>query len=186
MLSKEDERPRLPGGGNLTTAYLNRIATAVPPHDMHRPFSPSPRACCPKARPAISFAAWFASRPSSTVTPSSSPSSPRMAPCRTQDALFVRGNFPSTARRMKAFEQFAPQLARSALDKLALTEAERQGITHVIVTSCTGLYAPGLDYEIVEISRAQPLGRTHLDRLHGLLRRHQRAQSRASHRSLRA
>src|SRR5580698_7636919 len=65
-------------------------------------------------------------------------------------AFFVPGNFPTTARRMQAFEQFAPRLARCALDKLALAQEERSAITHVIVTSCTGLYAPGLDYDIVE------------------------------------
>jgi predicted naringenin-chalcone synthase len=50
---------------------------------------------------------------------------------------------------MKLFERFAPQLAQSALDNLKLTDRERQSITHVIVTSCTGLYAPGLDFEVV-------------------------------------
>jgi predicted naringenin-chalcone synthase len=66
------------------------------------------------------------------------------------DAFFVPSNFPTTARRMQSFEQFAPRLARCALDKLALAQEERRAITHVIVTSCTGLYAPGLDYDIVE------------------------------------
>jgi len=65
------------------------------------------------------------------------------------DSFFVRGDLPTTARRMQAFEQFAPRLAQSALDKLALSQEERRAITHVIVTSCTGLYAPGLDYDIV-------------------------------------
>ncbi len=69
---------------------------------------------------------------------------------RDADGLYVKGNFPSTACRMKVFEHFAPKLARAALDKLALTDEERHGITHVIVTSCTGLYAPGLDHEAVE------------------------------------
>jgi predicted naringenin-chalcone synthase len=36
------------------------------------------------------------------------------------------------------------------VDRLALTEKERSGITHVLVTCCTGLYAPGLDFEIVD------------------------------------
>src|SRR5580658_10261035 len=72
------------------------------------------------------------------------------------DAMFVRGHFPSTARRMEAFRQFAPQLARCALLKLALTDSERQEITHVVVTCCTGLYAPGLDYEIIELSQLNP------------------------------
>ncbi len=75
---------------------------------------------------------------------------------RDADGLYVKGNFPSTARRMKAFEQFAPTLARAALDKQSLTEEERYGITHVIVTSCTGLYAPGLDYEVVGYLELDP------------------------------
>lgn len=31
-----------------------------------------------------------------------------------------------------------------------MSEKERSGITHVLVTCCTGLYAPGLDFEIVD------------------------------------
>jgi alpha-pyrone synthase len=51
---------------------------------------------------------------------------------------------------MEIFERFAPKLAQKTLDKLSLTEEERSGITHVIVTSCTGLYAPGLDFDILD------------------------------------
>jgi predicted naringenin-chalcone synthase len=65
------------------------------------------------------------------------------------EQIYEAGSFPVTARRMKFFESFAPQLARGTLDKLALTEEERRSVTHVIVTSCTGLYAPGLDFEVV-------------------------------------
>jgi predicted naringenin-chalcone synthase len=50
---------------------------------------------------------------------------------------------------MQAFEKFAPQLAACALNKLGMTQDERARVTHVLVTSCTGLYAPGLDYDIV-------------------------------------
>jgi predicted naringenin-chalcone synthase len=65
------------------------------------------------------------------------------------ESLYEPGSFPTTARRMKFFERFAPQLARTALDRLELTSEERRSVTHVIVTSCTGLYAPGLDFEVV-------------------------------------
>jgi predicted naringenin-chalcone synthase len=51
---------------------------------------------------------------------------------------------------MQLFEQSAPVLMRKAVDRLALSEEERSGITHVLVTCCTGLYAPGLDFEIVD------------------------------------
>jgi predicted naringenin-chalcone synthase len=60
------------------------------------------------------------------------------------------GSFPNTARRMELFEQSAPLLMRKTVDRLALNEKERSGITHVLVTCCTGLYAPGLDFEIVD------------------------------------
>jgi predicted naringenin-chalcone synthase len=75
---------------------------------------------------------------------------------RDAEELYVLGDFPRTARRMEAFERFAPRLAQCALNRLAVTEAERDGITHVIVTSCTGLYAPGLDYDIVNHLQLSP------------------------------
>jgi predicted naringenin-chalcone synthase len=68
---------------------------------------------------------------------------------RDGEHIFALGAFPNTARRMQLFERFAPRLAHCALDKLALTLDQRRSITHVIVTSCTGLYAPGLDFEVV-------------------------------------
>jgi len=64
--------------------------------------------------------------------------------------LYRAGDFPATAQRMAIFEQLAPQLQRQALDRLALTDAERRSIGHVIVTCCTGLFAPGLDFEAVQ------------------------------------
>ena len=67
-----------------------------------------------------------------------------------RDAFYRLGSFPNTARRMELFEQCAPVLMRKAVDRLALNEKERPGITHVLVTCCTGLYAPGLDFEIVD------------------------------------
>ena len=51
---------------------------------------------------------------------------------------------------MELFEQRAPVLMRKAVDQLALNEEELSGITHLLVTCCTGFYAPGLDFEIVD------------------------------------
>jgi len=140
----------------MTTAYINRIATAVPPHDMHQAFLPFAESLLPEGTPRNLFrrmARMAAIDHRYTF----------LRPIVTQDgllqdetSLFVRGSFPSTGVRMQAFEKFAPRLARSALEKLALTETERQGISHVVVTCCTGLYAPGLDYEIVEVLKLNP------------------------------
>ncbi len=65
-------------------------------------------------------------------------------------SLYRAGNFPATSKRMELFEMFAPRLLRSALDRLALSSEERDSIGHVIVTCCTGLYAPGLDFTAIE------------------------------------
>lgn len=64
--------------------------------------------------------------------------------------VYRSGEFPSTAERMKLFERFAPKLATKALDNLALSSKERDRIRHVIVTCCTGLYAPGLDFAAID------------------------------------
>ncbi len=57
---------------------------------------------------------------------------------------------------MKVFETFAPVLARRAVDRLLLTDDQRRSITHLIVTTCTGLYAPGLDFDIMDYLKLDP------------------------------
>src|SRR6202522_2320560 len=135
----------------MTTAYLNRIATAVPEHDVHDTFVifaekmlADPRLRAVFRRMVIR--ANIAHRYSFLDPQQGSPPSSR------HDAheFYRLGNFPNTARRMELFEQSAPVLMRKAVDRLALSEEERAGITHVLVTCFTGLYAPGLDFEIVD------------------------------------
>jgi predicted naringenin-chalcone synthase len=140
----------------MTTAYLNRIATAVPPHDMHRAFIPFAESLLPEGTPRNLYRRMIRLSAIDHRYSFLKPIVTRDGTLQDEDALFVRGSFPSTARRMEAFRQFAPQLARCALLKLALTDSERQGITHVIVTCCTGLYAPGLDYEIIDLAQLNP------------------------------
>ncbi|MGD0156708.1 MAG: type III polyketide synthase [Terracidiphilus sp.] len=140
----------------MTTAYLNRIATAVPPHDMHPAFIEFAHSMLPEGTPRNLFRRMIRLAAIDHRFSFLKPIVTDDGTLRDADALFVRGSFPSTARRMQAFEQFAPQLARCALAKLGLTEEEREGITHVIVTCCTGLYAPGLDCEVVESLKLNP------------------------------
>ena len=140
----------------MTTAYINRIATAVPPHDMHPAFIEFAQTLLPEGTPRNLFRRMVRLAAIDHRYSFLKPMVTEDGSLQDSDSLFVRGNFPSTARRMQAFEQFAPQLARCALLKLALTEAERQAVTHVIVTCCTGLYAPGLDYEVVESLHLNP------------------------------
>ena len=140
----------------MTTAYLNRIATAVPPHDMHGAFVPFAESLLSEGTPRNLYRRMVRLSAIDHRYSFLKPIVTDKGVMQDEDALFVRGHFPSTARRMEAFRQFAPQLARCALLKLALTDSERQGITHVIVTCCTGLYAPGIDFEVIELAGLSP------------------------------
>ena len=133
----------------MTTACINRIATAAPPHDVHRAFIDFAEGMLPEGTVRNLFRRMVRmsaiEHRYSFLRPIETPD----GTWRDAEDLYVQGDFPHTSRRMEAFERFAPQLARCALNKLALNHDERSRITHVIVTSCTGLYAPGLDYDIV-------------------------------------
>ena len=135
----------------MTTAYLNRIATAVPEHDVHNVFvifaeqmlaDPRLRAVFRRMASRADIAHRY-----SFLDPQKGSSQFSSHDAR---SFYRLGSFPDTARRMELFEQSAPVLMRKAVDELALNEEERSGITHVLVTCCTGLYAPGLDFEIVD------------------------------------
>lgn len=134
----------------MTTAFINRIATAVPPHDVHHAFIDFAKSMLPEGTPRNLFNRM--ARVSAIEHRYSF-----VQPVTTADGswddvegVYPQGKFPVTARRMQFFETFAPKLAHSALDKLGVSEEERAAITHVVVTSCTGLYAPGLDFEVVK------------------------------------
>lgn len=60
--------------------------------------------------------------------------------------------FPTTAKRMEVYKENALQLSLQAIENcfLALPLHKTNEITHVITVSCTGMYAPGLDIEIVQ------------------------------------
>ena len=65
------------------------------------------------------------------------------------EGFYMRGDFPDTAARMRRFERHAPGLAQAAVERLQLGD-ERDRITHLLITCCTGFSAPGLDLEVVE------------------------------------
>jgi alpha-pyrone synthase len=66
---------------------------------------------------------------------------------------------PGTSSRMGAYQKEAFSLALKAIDDCT-TDLKKEGITHIITVSCTGFYAPGLDYEII----------THFDLSHNIER----------------
>src|SRR5262245_50266744 len=66
--------------------------------------------------------------------------------------FYALGRFPSTAERMRAFDRLAPDLAAEAIERLELG-ADRDRITHLIITCCTGFSSPGLDLQLIERCR---------------------------------
>jgi predicted naringenin-chalcone synthase len=141
----------------MTTAYLNRIATAVPEHDVHDAFVVFAEKMLIDPRLRTVFRR-MASRSDIAHRYSFLDPQKESRQSSSHDAheFYQLGNFPNTARRMELFEESAPVLMRKAVDRLALSEQERSGITHVLVTCCTGLYAPGLDFEIVDHLELSP------------------------------
>jgi predicted naringenin-chalcone synthase len=145
----------------MTTAHINRIATAVPPHDVHDAFTDFAQSLLPDGTTRNLFRRMVRMSAIEHRYSFLNPVSTESGDWKDAEGLYVPGAFPGTARRMEAFEKFAPRLMRCAVDKLALSEEERRGISHVIVTSCTGLYAPGLDIEIVQhLGLDSPIERT--------------------------
>lgn len=80
----------------------------------------------------------------STIKPRRNPDGEAVDDAR----VFSRGAFPGTAARMDTFEARAPDLAMQAIAGLSLGD-DLGSLTHLIVASCTGFAAPGLDLHLV-------------------------------------
>lgn len=131
----------------MTPVFLNRVATAVPPHDVHRKFVDFGPSLLADDRSRRLFRR-MADRAQiehrfSFIEPDPSPDGLDRA------GFYPRGAFPGTEQRMGFYEMHAFELARAALERLGLP-AYKNTISHLIVTTCTGFYAPGLDLQIVE------------------------------------
>lgn len=59
-------------------------------------------------------------------------------------------DFPSTAQRMAVYKANALTLAMAAIDDCLKNNIDKKSITHLITVSCTGMYAPGIDIEIMQ------------------------------------
>ena len=58
--------------------------------------------------------------------------------------------FPKLEKRMQWYQQYAAQLSLNAVNKCLENYAD-QPITHLITVSCTGMSAPGLDLELLDL-----------------------------------
>jgi predicted naringenin-chalcone synthase len=63
---------------------------------------------------------------------------------------------PSLSSRMAIYRPEALKLSLKAIQNLPNFEQEKDAITHIITVTCTGLFAPGLDIELLQILDLQP------------------------------
>lgn len=125
----------------MAQAYLNAIGTAVPDQDIHQPFLDWAAARITDPRLAKLFGRMVGrsglEHRWSVLPP---------APCGGSPAEpggFYGGDvLPGTGERMRLYGELAPELALRAIDDL---DADLSGVTHLIVASCTGFVAPGID-----------------------------------------
>ncbi|MGZ8998959.1 MAG: type III polyketide synthase [Allosphingosinicella sp.] len=125
--------------------HINAIGTQVPGHDVHRAFIhwAAGQIEDPRARKLFDRMAersgiehrW------SVLAPTAGGGSP------IEPGGFYHGVHPSTGERMQVYAEAAPKLALESVEQLSKV-AELGGITHLIVASCTGFVAPGIDQVI--------------------------------------
>jgi alpha-pyrone synthase len=133
----------------MDVAYINNIATAVPDHDIHRKFIEYASVRLPDDESRKIFLR-LAGRSHIDHRYSVIEAAPQDGTIE-DGPFYHREKIPGTAERMTAYNKLAFPLARRALDRLDL-----KGVTHLVVTTCTGFYAPGLDIDILRHYRLDP------------------------------
>src|SRR4051812_41567172 len=132
----------------MTGAYINRIGTAVPEHDIHETFIRFVDQFLPDRKAKLLFKRMVQraeiEHRYSTFEPHQNP-----VVSADRDGFYQPGRFASKAARMARFETHAVNLAQRCVEALAL-DGERSSITHMVVASCTGFSAPGLDQQLME------------------------------------
>jgi predicted naringenin-chalcone synthase len=160
----------------MTVAHINRIGTAVPAHDIHAPFVAFARTLLADDKARAVFDR-MAERAGIAHRYSFLRAGNLAAGEVDAEGFYRRGRFPGTAVRMRRYEGQARALARRAVEALGLHEGRGAdagqvrggrpgdalgdgphdgpgdglgGITHLVVASCTGFTAPGLDLQLVD------------------------------------
>jgi len=136
------------------TAHVNAIGTAVPPHDVHAAFHRLiDHALTDRRSRAIyermARRSGIESR-YSFIVPAAFDGDKSEA-----EDFYRPGHYATTAQRMERYEQWAPELALQAIEQLD-GDIAGQGVTHVVVASCTGFVAPGLDQILIRRTGIDP------------------------------
>ena len=132
-------------------ACLNRVGVAVPPWQVHDTFVRVAESLLQTKHDRALLRRMVGrggidNRYSVLEPDPAAATDPARAVDRTE--FYVPGAYPSTGARMKLYESQAPVLAERAVRDLGLGDAIRE-VTHLVVVSCTGFVAPGLDLALV-------------------------------------
>ena len=123
------------------TAYLNAVATALPPNRCHALFGDFARRQITDRRRVLldrMLARSGIEERWTVLEPEPSETAMDAA------GFYTYGAFPSTAERLRLYDREAAALAERAARGL-----DTEGVTHLLVTSCTGMAAPGVDLQLV-------------------------------------
>src|SRR3546814_8625352 len=69
-----------------------------------------------------------------------------------REGFYRLGAFPGTAQRMERFETQGVKLCEEAVRALGENE-DVQSATHLLLVSCTGFVAPGIDQMLIDRDR---------------------------------
>lgn len=131
----------------MTHAYLNEIGTAVPPNESQQFFLDSLPSWI--TDPAVADKLRVIAKRSGIERRYTVLDHVLGAPG--SGMFYEIGNFPGTAKRMEVYRREAPRLAMQAVRALETRGVELDSVTHLVITSCTGFYAPGLDVDLIRL-----------------------------------
>lgn len=124
-------------------ARINAVGTAVPDQDIHHAFIAWAAKRITDPRAAKLFARMSA-RSGINHRYSVLPVGDRGGSPVSAKGFYAGDRLPGTAERMALYAQFAPELALQAVKALA-SKIALDNVTHLVVASCTGFIAPGID-----------------------------------------
>ena len=123
-------------------AFINAVAGIVPEHDVHHLFIDWAQAQVedPRLRKLFMRMAersgidhrWSVLEPAPGGRP------------HNEEGGFYHPGMPRTSARMERYAKEAPELALRAIERLR-DQVSLDGVTHLVVASCTGFVAPGID-----------------------------------------
>ena len=129
-------------------AHIHAVGTAVPSNDIHEQFVAwaTPRLADPREQ---ALFRRMAARSGIEHRWSVLPRAPGGGSPVEPGGFYSGNRLPPTSRRMEFYADAAPALALEAIEALRC-KTSLDGITHLVVASCTGFMAPGVDQVIAE------------------------------------